>query len=62
MRTATMAVLTGLTVLGLAGMAHAGPPPPSNKPSVQWASSWEAAVEEAKARNVPIFVSFHMDN
>ncbi len=61
MRTASMAVLTGLTVLGLAGLAHAGPPP-SNKPSVQWAKSWEAAVEEAKARNVPIYVSFHMDN
>ena len=60
MRTASMAVLTGLTVLGLAGLAHAGPPP--SKPSVQWASSWEAAVEEAKARNVPIYVSFHMDN
>ena len=60
MRRATMrtAVLGGLAV-GLAGLAHAAP---ANKPAVQWAKSWEEAVEEAKARNVPIFVSFHMDN
>ncbi len=43
---------------GLAGLAQAGP---GAKPTIQWASSWEEAVEEATARNVPIFVSFHQD-
>jgi len=53
---AGLAVATGLTA---AGLAQAGP---GDKPTVQWANSWEEAVEEATARNVPIFVSFHMDN
>ena len=52
-----LALLAGCAV-GLAGTAEAGP----NKPSVQWAKSWKEAVEEATARNVPIFVSFHQDN
>lgn len=60
MRRLQAAALSGLAV-GLFGLASASPPPP-NKPSVQWAKTWKEAVEEAKARNVPIFVSFHMDN
>jgi hypothetical protein len=27
----------------------------------RWAVSWEAALQEAKERNVPIIVSFHQD-
>ena len=54
------ALVLGLAA-GIVGLAQAEPPKPQ-KPSVQWATNWEAAVEEAKARNVPIFVSFHMDN
>ena len=50
------AIIGGIA-FSLAGLAEAVP----DKPSVQWASSWEAAVEEATARNVPIFVTFHQD-
>ena len=28
----------------------------------RWAHSWQSALEEAKVRNVPIFVSFHQDH
>ena len=31
------------------------------KVSVPWADSWDAAVKEASARNLPIFISFHQD-
>jgi hypothetical protein len=31
------------------------------RPEPRWASSWEAALAEAKERNVPIIVSFHQD-
>jgi hypothetical protein len=51
-------LLAGLIGLALAGPAVAGP---GDKPSVRWANSWKEAVEEATARNVPIFVSFHKD-
>lgn len=34
---------------------------PDERPTIQWANSWEEAVEEATARNVPIFVTFHQD-
>ena len=46
--------------LALTGTANAEPGDP-NRPSVKWAKSWKEAVEEASARNVPIFVSFHKD-
>ena len=50
----------GWTVaLAGAGLVWAAP---VDRPALRWAKSWEAAVEEAQARNVPIFVSFHMDN
>ena len=35
----------------------AGPP----KPGIAWIHAWDDAVEEAKIRNVPIHVAFHMD-
>ena len=54
------ALALGLAV-GLTGVADANPGDP-NRPSVPWANSWKEAVEEASARNVPIFVSFHQDN
>ncbi|RMG18609.1 MAG: hypothetical protein D6731_01650 [Planctomycetota bacterium] len=38
-----------------------GAPGDPYRPSVRWASSWKEAVEEATARNVPIFVTFHQD-
>ena len=57
MRSIRAAALGGLAV-GLLGTAHAGP---GAKPTVEWAKSWNEAVEEATARNVPIFVSFHKD-
>lgn len=57
MRSTTRAVLTGGLAVGLMGLVGAQP----EKPSVRWADSWEAAVKEATARNVPIFVSFHKD-
>lgn len=59
MRTKTRAALLGGLAVGLAGLA--GATPPEERPSINWAKSWEAAVEEATARNVPIFVTFHKD-
>jgi len=41
----------------LAGGALAGPAKP--KESVTFAKSWDAAVEEAKALNIPIVVHSH---
>lgn len=29
---------------------------------IHWAQSWEAAIAEAKERNVPIHVAFHKDH
>jgi hypothetical protein len=54
------AVLGGLAI-GLAGLAGATPPG-NEKPTINWAPSWDAAVAEATARHVPIFVTFHMDH
>lgn len=42
------------------GVGEAGPG--GEKPTINWATSWEMAVKEATARNVPIFVTFHKDN
>ena len=30
-------------------------------PECKWAKSWDEAMAEAKARNVPIHVTFHKD-
>jgi hypothetical protein len=59
MRSRTRAALLGGLAIGMAGLA--GATPPEERPCINWASSWEAAVEEATARHVPIFVSFHKD-
>lgn len=45
------------TVVALA--ASMGTAKPKVKPSVTYASSWEAAVEEAKLLNLPIVVHSH---
>ena len=58
MRVRLRTALLGGLAIGLAGLVNAGPPP---SPGVKWAESWEKAVEEATARNVPIFISFHGD-
>jgi hypothetical protein len=47
------AILVGLPVLA------GGPPAP--RPEPRWALNWDAALTEAKERNVPIFISFHQD-
>jgi hypothetical protein len=60
MRSMTRSALLGGLAIGLATVAG-GTPPPEERPSINWATSWEAAVEEATARNVPIFVTFHKD-
>lgn len=48
-----------VALLGVIGLADASPP--EDRPSIQWATSWEAAKAEAQARHVPIFVTFHKD-
>jgi hypothetical protein len=57
----TRVLSAALMAAALAGPAVAAPGDPS-RPSVKWANSWKEAVEEATARNVPIFVTFHQDN
>jgi hypothetical protein len=59
MRSRTRAALLGGLAIGFAGLAGARP---EEKPSINWAVSWEKAVEEATARKVPLFVTFHKDN
>lgn len=59
MRTKTRATLLGGLAIGLAGLA--GATPPEERPCINWAMSWEAAVAEATARHVPIFATFHKD-
>jgi len=34
----------------------------ANEASIRWAPSWSAAIEEAKARNVPVLVIFGKDH
>ena len=56
MQQATLA----LAVLALlATPAHAGRSKVKLKPSVEYATSWEAAVEEARLLNLPIVVHSH---
>ena len=47
--------ILALATLGLA--AAAGDPKP--EPAPRWAPSWDAAVEEARALNLPIVVHRH---
>lgn len=44
-----------LALLCLASLAAAG----KEKEGLRWAPTWEAAVEEARARNVPIVIHRH---
>ena len=59
MRTLLKAAALSALATGSVGLAVAGPG--QEKPQIQWVKSWEAAVKEASARNVPIFVTFHKD-
>ncbi len=54
-------LLAGLGVAALAGAALTTVGAAPGQPTVRWAKSWEAAVAEATARDVPIFVTFHKD-
>jgi hypothetical protein len=42
------------------GAASAGGAPQA-KPEPRWALTWDAAMAEAKERNVPIYIAFHQD-
>lgn len=42
-------------------LAAAARPALAGGPQCRWAHSWEEALAEAKARNVPIHVTFHKD-
>jgi hypothetical protein len=59
-----LGTLLSLTLLFAAQPMHAGSVPSAPvgdkiKPSVEYAKTWEAAVEEAKLLNVPIVVHSH---
>lgn len=54
--TAALAAFAALAALGPRLLADAKP-----RPEPRWALTWEAAIAEAKERNVPIIVSFHQD-
>ena len=59
--------LAALSVLALGAALLAGRPvaagaaPGPAKPQPRWALTWDAALAEAKERNVPIYVTFHQD-
>jgi len=57
-KTAFAVTSSGLLALALGGGTVGAAP---DRPTIQWANSWQEAVEEATARDVPIFVSFHKD-
>jgi len=42
-------------------LALAAIPALAKGPQCRWARSWDDALAEAKARNVPIHVTFHKD-
>ena len=52
-------VVLGAAVIAALPVVAGGPPGP--RPEPRWARSWDAALAEAKERNVPIFISFHQD-
>ncbi len=45
----------GTLLLALAGLA-------AGQESVQWVIDWDAAVQQAKDRNVPIVIAVHGDH
>ena len=53
------ALALGAALLAAVPVVAGGPA--AAKPEPRWAQSWEAALAEAKERNVPIFISFHQD-
>jgi len=57
-RTMTLALLAGIALAGLTPALMAQKKP-KIKPTVTFARSWEAAVEEARLLNVPIVVHSH---
>lgn len=52
-------LVPGLAIALAAGLVLAGGKDNKPKPTVHFAPTWEAAVEEAKALNVPIVVHSH---
>ena len=46
------------SALAAAALAAAG----AKETPIRWASSWASALEEAKARNVPVLVVFGKDH
>ena len=52
-----MILLSTLLVMPLVGMAE--PVGEEIKPSIEYAKSWDAAVEEARLLNLPIVVHSH---
>lgn len=62
--TRSRVIIASALALGAAALAAlpaaAGNPGPA-RPEPRWALSWDAALAEAKERNVPIFISFHQD-
>ena len=50
-----LAVVTMVT----APIVAAGPD--QQRPEPKWALSWEAALQESKERNVPIYLAYHQD-
>ena len=49
-----------LAALAAAGFRQQAKPAPAD--GIVWIGDWEEASREAKARNVPIHVTFHKDN
>lgn len=49
--------MTPFAIALLAGAGLAGA-----DDSIQWATDWDAAVKEARARNVPIVIAVHGDH
>ena len=59
MRTRNWAALAVAAVASIAAapIFAAGPA----RPQPRWAQSWQAALAEAKERNVPIYIAYHQD-
>ncbi|MGH7294763.1 MAG: hypothetical protein ACRELB_07520 [Polyangiaceae bacterium] len=59
MRTRSFLALAvaALTAVSASPLLAAGPA----RPQPRWALSWQAALQEAKERNVPIYIAYHQD-
>ena len=60
MRAARLFALAA-SFVGLLASSPVFSAPPGEKPEPKWALSWQAALEEAKERNVPIYLAYHQD-